>query len=86
MGEKLVLFKKQQDIDEELNDLLRTLSHTKREIELTYCHFNSTNDPDLIESYVYEISALQCRYNYLIRRIKEKSGTSAEHAFPGKEM
>jgi hypothetical protein len=31
---------------------------------------NATSDSDLIESYVYEINALQARYNYLLRRFK----------------
>ena len=71
MGEKLVLFKKRQCVDVELDELLHALSRTKREIEQAYSYFNFTNDPDLIDSYVYEISALQCRYNYLLRRIKQ---------------
>ena len=31
-------------------------------------------DPDLIESYVFEINALQARYSYLLRRVKEMDG------------
>ena len=30
-----------------------------------------TSDGDLIESYVFEINALQARYNYLLRRLKQ---------------
>ena len=36
-----------------------------------YGGFNTTSDKDLIESYVFEINALQARYNYLLRRVKE---------------
>ena len=77
MGEKLVLFKKQEPTDTELNDLLHSLSRTQREIEQAYNRFNFASDPDLVESYVYEINSLQCRYNYLLRRVKECSGSSA---------
>ena len=77
MGEKLVLFKKHEPTDTELNDLLRSLSRTQREIEQAYNRFNFTSDSDLVESYVYEINALQCRYNYLLRRVKERNGTAA---------
>ena len=35
---------------------------------------NTTCDSDLIESYVYEINALQARYNYLLRRFKALEG------------
>ena len=86
MGEKLVLFKRRERIDSELDDLLRSLSRTQREIEQAYNHFNFTSDPDLVESYVYEITSLQCRYNYLLRRVKERGGTAAMHALPGKEV
>ena len=36
-----------------------------------YSGFNTAHDPDLIESYVFEINALQARYSYLLRRVKE---------------
>ena len=77
MGEKLVLFKKREPVDNELDDLLRCLSRTQREIEQAYNRFNFTSDPDLVESYVYEITSLQCRYNYLLRRVKELEGQEA---------
>ena len=32
------------------------------------------HDADLIESYVFEINALQSRYSYLLRRVKELDG------------
>ncbi len=86
MGEKLVLFKKHGPDDSELDDLLRSLSRTQREIDQAYNHFNFASDPDLVESYVYEITALQCRYNYLLRRVKERGGAAALGALPGKEV
>ncbi|MBS5650667.1 MAG: YaaL family protein [Clostridiales bacterium] len=70
----------------ELDELLRSLSRTQREIDLAYNHFNFTSDPDLIESCVYEISSLQCRYNYLLRRVKERGGSAVIGALPGREV
>ena len=43
--------------------------------------FNAAKDPDLIESYVFEINALQARYSYLLRRVKELDGEA--QAQPG---
>ena len=86
MGEKLVLFRKREHIDSELDDLLRSLSRTQREIEGAFSDFTLASDPDVVESYVYEITSLQCRYNYLLRRVKERGGTAAMHALPGKEV
>ena len=55
----------------ERQDLMQTLAHTRVLINQAYTGFNNTQDNDLIESYVFEINALQARYNYLLRRIKE---------------
>ncbi len=54
--------------------LLESLRHTRGEIHRAYAGFNATSDPDLIESYVFEIKALQARYSYLLRRVKEWEG------------
>ena len=88
MGDKLVLFKKQRTSDSELDELLHSLSRTQREIDQAYNRFNFASDPDLIDSYIYEISALQCRYNYLLRRVKEQRGGTAAAAqtLPPREM
>lgn len=61
--------------EEERTALLEGLSHTRALIAQAYVGFNSVQDPDLIESYVFEINALQARYSYLLRRIKEIDGT-----------
>ena len=55
----------------ERQELLHSLSQTRTLINQAYGAFNTTSDSDLIESYVYEINALQARYNYLLRRVKE---------------
>lgn len=60
--------------DEERTALLEGLSRTRTLIAQAYSGFNSARDPDLIESYVFEINALQARYSYLLRRVKEMDG------------
>ena len=55
----------------ELRALKDGLDRTRVLINQAYAGFNGTDDPDLIESYVFEINALQARYNYLLRRVKE---------------
>lgn len=58
-------------LDRERRELMTSLAHTRTLINQAYCGFNSVSDNDLIESYVFEINALQARYNYLLRRVKE---------------
>lgn len=48
----------------ERQELLTSLAHTRALIQQAYRGFNSAEDGDLIESYVFEINALQSRYNY----------------------
>jgi len=61
---------------QEQQDLMHSLSQTRTLINQAYGCFNTTCDSDLIESYVYEINALQARYNYLLRRVKMLEGIS----------
>ena len=57
--------------EEERRELMLSLAHTRTLINQAYSCFNNASDQDLIESYVFEINALQARYNYLLRRVKE---------------
>ena len=59
---------------EEMAVLKEGLERTRTLINQAYSAFNATKDPDLIESYVFEINALQARYTYLLRRVKELEG------------
>ena len=64
--------------DTERRALLEGLGQTRSLIAQAYAGFNAAKDPDLIESYVFEINALQARYSYLLRRVKELDGESWE--------
>ena len=57
--------------EEARRTLAECLTQTRTLIAQAYQGFNAVRDPDLIESYVYEINALQSRYSYLLRRLKE---------------
>lgn len=54
----------------EREDLEQSLASTRLAIAQAYAGFNSSADPELVESFVYEIRALQSRYSYLLRRRK----------------
>ena len=58
----------------ERRQLMEELARTRVLTNQAYSNFNHIKDDDLIESYVYEINALQARYNYLLRRVKELEG------------
>lgn len=58
-------------IAEERHQLLESMADTRRKLNQAYSDFNAQSDPDLVESCVYEINALQSRYAYLARQMKE---------------
>lgn len=43
----------------------RELEKTRFALDVAYAGFNDAVDPDLIDSYIYEINALQKKYKYL---------------------
>lgn len=60
--------------DKERLELMDGLEHTRLQIQQAYLLFDTVGDPDLIESSVFEIKALQARYSYLLRRVKALGG------------
>ena len=50
---------------------LEELREVKRRLDAARCFFQAVSDHDLVAASVYEINALQARYNYLLRRVKE---------------
>ncbi len=96
-GRRFIFGKRRAQIctaaEEERQGLLDSLAQTRTYIQQAYTAFNGTDDPDLIDSYVFEINALQSRYSYLLRRIKaveadlktapdEKTAQAREEARP----
>ncbi|MCM1569465.1 MAG: YaaL family protein [Roseburia sp.] len=66
-----ILFKQNYDfarpIETELSgwDLKNALKKTREALEVAYSGFDNSLEIDLIDSYIYEINALQKRYQYL---------------------
>ena len=75
MAQAARLFSPRKKMDlaalQERKALLEGLDRTRVLINQAYACFNRESDPDLIESYVFEINALQSRYSYLLRRVRE---------------
>lgn len=59
--------------DPTLAMLRQELSAAQGELSQAYRQFNEAVDPELVESSIYQISAVKARCNYLIRAIKERS-------------
>lgn len=51
--------------------LLNEIKRTKLALESAYSNFENVVDPDLIDCYIYEVNAVQKRYKFLLKQIKE---------------
>lgn len=52
------------------NQLLTDLMKTKKDLDDAYTNFQNVVDPDLIDSYIYEVNAVQKRYRFLLQQVK----------------
>lgn len=79
---KTILFPKKMspDPDPELSILRAELTIAQGDLALAYRQFDQALDPDLVESCIYQISAVKARCNYLIRAIKALSPKPAAAA------
>jgi len=67
MAGKKRLEKQQQKLRQELYGKLRSIH---REIDAARSAFNAAGEPELVESCVYNLSALQAQYSYYLRQVR----------------
>lgn len=62
--------RKELERQEERRQLIEGMRETRSQLNCAYAQFNSYSDPDLVDSCVYQINALQSRYSYFLRQMK----------------
>jgi hypothetical protein len=64
-------------VEEDLTslNLKDSIEKTRQALEIAYSGFNNAIDADLIDSYIYEINALQKRYHHLTELAEEYPDT-----------
>jgi hypothetical protein len=62
------LFSRRKSPREDL--LINEINKTKLALEAAYSQFEYVVDPDLIDSCIYEMNAIQNRYKYLLKQAK----------------
>lgn len=50
--------------------LINEINKTKLALEAAYSNFENVVDPDLIDSCIYEMNAVQNRYKFLLKQAK----------------
>lgn len=53
-------------------EIVACLHKVKREMDMVNISFEYATDPILIDSFIYEQKALQMKYQYLIKQVKER--------------
>ena len=72
-GELMLLFSKKRPPKD--NYLINEINKTKIAMEAAYSNFQNVVDPDLIDSCIYELNAVQNRYKFLLKQAKETDTT-----------
>lgn len=68
------LFSKKK-ISKEHELLLSEIYKTKMDLEIAYSNFQNVVDPDLIDSCIYEVNAIQQKYKFLLKQAKAADQT-----------
>ena len=51
-------------------ELLSEIEEIKLSLEIAHSNFENVCDPDLVDSCIYEMNAIQYKYKYLLRQIR----------------
>ena len=65
-------------------ELMQEIEALQQALETAHSNFENVCDPDLIDSYIYEINALSFRYKYLLRQVQSiqtNAGINCLHVF-----
>ena len=57
-----------QEISRE--QLISDLRQTKTALDDAYSNFEQVVDPDLVDSYIYQVNAVQKRYHFLLKQVQ----------------
>lgn len=73
------IFKQTAENEESYALLLDDLKKTKSDLDLAYANFENVVDPDLIDSCIYQVNAVQLRYKFLLGRVKQFEDSYAKN-------
>lgn len=52
-------------------ELLREIEEIKLSLETAHSNFDNACDPDLVDSCIYEMNAIQYKYKYLLKQMRQ---------------
>ncbi len=66
-----MFFKKNTQNNKETAIIIESVNKTKQDLDAAYNNFENVTDLDLVDCYIYEVQAIQKRYEYLLKQAKK---------------
>jgi len=63
---------KPKPYDDDTQDLINNLKSAQDDFETAVSNYEFAEDPELVDYYTYKIKATQTRYQYLLKKAKER--------------
>ena len=65
--------------DKRYSPLLEALEQAKDEMDSAYTNLSNALEPELIDSYIYQLQSVQMRYKFLLSRVKQIEDSYAKN-------
>ena len=67
-----LLAKKKKELSTEDIIILATLEKLKKDLDIIYSSLDAVTDPVLIDSFIFEMNAVNMKYKFYLRQCKDK--------------
>ncbi len=67
--------------DQTKQELLQEIEEIKLSLATAHSNFENVCDPDLVDSCIYEMNAIQYKYKYLLRQVRNMENCSGKESF-----
>ncbi|MCM1244555.1 MAG: YaaL family protein [Roseburia sp.] len=58
-------------------ELMSEIEEIKLLLEIAHSNFDNASDPDLVDSCIYEMNAIQYKYKYLLKQMRKMESLSS---------
>ncbi|MFI3236492.1 MAG: DUF2508 family protein [Lachnospiraceae bacterium] len=66
-------------VNDTRENILEDIKKTRHALEIAYSGFDNVIEPDLIDSYIYEVNSILKRYKFLLSKIQGDTAPSIDY-------